>query len=231
MPLAIVEAKDNNHPMGDGMNQALNYAEILDIPFVFTSNGDGFMFYDKTVTDGTLQTELAMDEFPTPAELWDKYKKFKNISSANENIVVQDYYYTQDGKKPRYYQCNAINRTIEAIAKGQKRILLVMATGTGKTYTSFQIVYRLWKARAKKRILFLADRNILVDDPMRKDFKFFNSDTNNKKMIKIKNKEAEKAYEVYFAIYQGVTGNEGFQDTYKEFSPDFFDFLYIKTRY
>jgi len=155
MPLAIVEAKDNNHPMGDGMNQALNYAEILDIPFVFTSNGDGFMFYDKTVTDGTLQTELAMDEFPTPAELWDKYKKFKNISSANENIVVQDYYYTQDGKKPRYYQCNAINRTIEAIAKGQKRILLVMATGTGKTYTSFQIVYRLWKARAKKRILFL----------------------------------------------------------------------------
>jgi type I restriction enzyme R subunit len=228
MPLAIVEAKDNNHSIRDGMEQALNYAQILDIPFVFTSNGDGFMFYDKTVSNGELQSELTMDDFPTPAELWDKYKRYKNIAPDNESIVSQDYYYNpNNNRKPRYYQCNAVNRTIEAIAQGQNRILLIMATGTGKTYTAFQIAYRLWKSRAKKRILFLADRNILVDDPMRKDFKFFNSDINNKKMIKIKNKEAQKAYEMYFAIYQGVTGNEGFQDTFREFSQDFFDLIIV----
>ena len=188
MPLAIVEAKDNNHSIGDGMEQALNYAQILDIPFVFTSNGDGFMFYDKTASDGDLQSELTMDDFPSPTELWNKYKRYKNIATDNEIIVAQDYYYNPNNNRiPRYYQCNAVNRTIEAIAQGQNRILLIMATGTGKTYTAFQIAYRLWKSRAKKRILFLADRNILVDDPMRKDFKFFNSDINNKKMTCFKN--------------------------------------------
>lgn len=228
IPIAIVEAKDNKHSIGDGMEQALKYAEILDIPFVFTSNGDGFMFYDKTVQNGKVQTELSLDKFPSPNELWHKYKSFKNIDDEADKIVSQEYYFNpNNNRKPRYYQCNAINRTIEAIANGQNRVLLVMATGTGKTYTAFQIIYRLWRSRSKKRILFLADRNILVDDPMRKDFKFFNADTNNRKMIKIKNREANKAYEMYFAIYQGVTGKEGFSDTYKEFSPDFFDLIVV----
>lgn len=228
IPIAIVEAKDNKHSIGDGMEQALEYAEILDIPFVFTSNGDGFMFYDKTVKEGKVQTELALDEFPSPEELWQKYKAFKNINDEADKIVSQEYYFNpNNNRKPRYYQCNAINRTIEAIANGQDRILLVMATGTGKTYTAFQIIYRLWKSRTKKRILFLADRNILVDDPMRKDFKFFNADINNRIMTKIKNGVANKAYEMYFAIYQGVSGKEGFADTYKEFSPDFFDLIIV----
>ena len=228
IPIAIVEAKDNKHSIGDGMEQALDYAQILDIPFVFTSNGDGFMFYDKTVQEGKVQTELSLDEFPSPEELWNKYKLFKNIDDEADKIVSQEYYFNpNNNRKPRYYQCNAVNRTIEAIASGQNRILLIMATGTGKTYTAFQIIYRLWKARSKKRILFLADRNILVDDPMRKDFKFFNADSNNRKMTKIKNRDANKAYEMYFAIYQGVTGKEGFADTYKEFSPDFFDLIVV----
>lgn len=228
IPIAIVEAKDNKHSIGDGMEQALEYAEILDIPFVFTSNGDGFVFYDKTIQEGKVQTELSLDKFPLPEELWQKYKLFKNIDDEADKIVSQEYYFNpNNNRRPRYYQCNAVNRTIEAIANGQNRILLVMATGTGKTYTAFQIIYRLWKAKSKKRILFLADRNVLVDDPMRKDFKFFNADTNNRKMIKIKSRNANKAYEMYFAIYQGVTGKEGFSDTYKEFSPDFFDLIVV----
>ena len=227
IPLAIVEAKDNNHNIADGMEQALNYAEILDIPFVFTSNGDGFSFYDKTA-EHNVQIELALDQFPSPKDLWARYKKFKGITEASEKVVAQDYYYNpNDDRKPRYYQCNAINRAVEAVASGQNRLLLTMATGTGKTYTAFQIIYRLWKSRTKKRILFLADRNVLVDDPMRKDFKFFNADSNNRKMTKIRDKKVDKAYEVYFAIYQGVTGQVGFADTYKEFSPDFFDLIIV----
>ena len=227
IPLAIVEAKDNNHNITDGMEQALNYAEILDIPFVFTSNGDGFSFYDKTI-EHNVQIELTLDQFPSPEELWARYKKFKGITEVSEKIVAQDYYYSpNDNRKPRYYQCNAINRAVEAVASGQNRLLLTMATGTGKTYTAFQIIYRLWKSRTKKRILFLADRNVLVDDPMRKDFKFFNADSNNRKMTKIRDKKVDKAYEVYFAIYQGVTGQVGFADTYKEFSPDFFDLIIV----
>lgn len=227
IPLAIVEAKANNHNIADGMEQALNYAEILDIPFVFTSNGDRFSFYDKTA-EHNVQIELALDQFPSPEELWARYKKFKGITEASEKVVAQDYYYNpNDDRKPRYYQCNAINRAVEAVASGQNRLLLTMATGTGKTYTAFQIIYRLWKSRTKKRILFLADRNVLVDDPMRKDFKFFNADSNNRKMTKIRDKKVDKAYEVYFAIYQGVTGQVGFADTYKEFSPDFFDLIIV----
>ena len=227
IPLAIVEAKDNNHNIADGMEQALNYAEILDIPFVFTSNGDGFSFYDNTA-EHNVQVELSLDQFPSPEDLWVRYKRFKGITEASEKIVAQDYYYNpNDDRKPRYYQCNAINRAVEAVASGQNRLLLTMATGTGKTYTAFQIIYRLWKSRTKKRILFLADRNVLVDDPMRKDFKFFNADSNNRKMTKIRDKKVDKAYEVYFAIYQGVTGQVGFADTYKEFSPDFFDLIVV----
>jgi len=228
IPLVIVEAKDNNHNIADGMEQALNYAEILDIPFVFTSNGDGFAFYDKTAMDSDVQTELALEQFPSPSLLWNKYKAYKGITEKAEEVISQDYYFNpNDERKPRYYQCNAVNRAVEAVASGRDRILLTMATGTGKTYTAFEIIYRLWKSRTKKRILFLADRNVLIDDPMRKDFKFFNADSNNRKMTKIKNKEVDKAYEVYFAIYQGVTGQEGFSDTYKEFSPDFFDLIIV----
>ncbi len=190
IPLVIVEAKDNNHKIADGMEQALNYAEILNIPFVFTSNGDGFVFYDKTNTTDDVQTEIPLEQFPSPRSLWEKYKAYKGVSEKTEKIVSQDYYYNpNDDRKPRYYQCNAVNRAVEAVANEQDRILLIMATGTGKTYTAFQIIYRLWKSRTKKRILFLADRNVLVDDPMRKDFKFFNADSNNRKMTKIKKRK------------------------------------------
>lgn len=157
IPLAIIEAKDNNHSVGSGMLQALEYADILDIPFVFSSNGDAFLFHDKTVTKGEIEKEISLNEFPTPEKLWEKYKIYKEIDSKTGKIVATDYYYDQSGKSPRYYQMIAINRTIEAIVKGQNRILLVMATGTGKTYTAFQIVHRLWTSGVKKRILYLAD--------------------------------------------------------------------------
>ncbi len=144
MPLAIIEAKDNKHTIGAGMQQALSYAESLDILFVFSSNGDGFLFHDKTAKDGNIETEIALEDFPTPDELWEKYKRFKGIETAEvERIVSQDYFFDGSGRKPRYYQQIAINRTVEAVACGDNRVLLVMATGTGKTYTAFQIIHRL----------------------------------------------------------------------------------------
>jgi type I restriction enzyme R subunit len=173
IPLALIEAKDNSHSVGDGMQQALDYATTLDIPFVFSSNGDGFLFHDRTASSGPTETDLALDGFPAPAELWSRYRKWKGLSEESEKIVLQDYFDDGSGKAPRYYQVNAVNAAIEAIAKGQDRILLVMATGTGKTYTAFQIIWRLWKAGRKKRILFLADRNVLVDQTMVNDFRPF----------------------------------------------------------
>ncbi|MGF7050700.1 type I restriction enzyme R subunit [Paenibacillus sp. DS2015] len=222
IPIAIIEAKDNKHSLGSGMQQGLNYGEILDIPFVYSSNGDGFLEHDRTVKTGTIEHELSLSEFPSPTELWNRYKKVKGIDEQAEEMIVQDYYFAQGSKSPRYYQRIAINRTVEAITKEQDRILLVMATGTGKTYTAFQIIYRLWKSKMKKRILFLADRNILVDQTMANDFAPFGD-----KMIKIKNRKIDKAHEVYLALYQGITGTEEFQDVYKEFSPDFFDLIVI----
>ena len=222
IPIAIIEAKDNKHSLGSGMQQGLNYGEILDIPFVYSSNGDGFLEHDRTVQDGTIECELALEKFPSPDELWDRYKKHKGIDIQAEGTITQDYYFALGAKSPRYYQRIAINRTIEAITKGQDRILLVMATGTGKTYTAFQIIYRLWKSKSKKRILYLADRNILVDQTMANDFAPFGD-----KMTKIKHRQIDKAHEVYLALYQGITGNEEFQDVYKEFSPDFFDLIII----
>lgn len=222
LPLAIVEAKDNNHSIGDGMQQAIEYAKILDIPFVYTSNGNGFLEHDRTKNDGEIERELSLDEFPSPEELWERYKKWKGIDEKIEKVVTQDYYYEQNAKSPRYYQRIAINRTVEAIAKGQNRILLVMATGTGKTYTAFQIIYRLWKSKVKKRILFLADRNILVDQTMVNDFKHFGN-----KMIKITNREVDKAHEIYLALYQAISGNEDFKNIYKQYSKDFFDLIVI----
>jgi len=221
--IAVVEAKDNKHSVRAGIQQALDYSEVLDVPFVFASNGDGFIFHDKTASDSQIETELKLDEFPSPEILWEKYKRYKGIiSPEKEKIVAQDYYFDGSGRRPRYYQQIAINRTIEAIAKGQDRILLVMATGTGKTYTAFQIAHRLWKAGAKKRILFLADRNALIDQAQRGDFKHFRD-----KMTMVKHRKVDKSYEVYLALYQGITGNEDEKNIYKQFSRDFFDLIII----
>lgn len=223
IPIAIVEAKDNKHRVGAGMQQALDYAQILDIPCVFSSNGDGFLFHDRTATDGNIETELDNDQFPTPAQLWEKYKKFKGIATPEaEKTAAQDYFFDGSGRRPRYYQQIAINRTVEAIAKGQDRILLVMATGTGKTYTAFQIIHRLWKSGTKKRILFLADRNALIDQTRRGDFKHFKD-----KMTVVKNRMIDKSYEVYLALYQGLSGTDEEANAYKQFSREFFDLIVI----
>lgn len=222
IPIAIVEAKDNKHKPGDGMQQALEYAEMMDVPFVYSCNGDEFLEHDRTATDHPPEKNLSMDQFPTPAELWERYKRCKGISRIQEKIVLEDYYSSFQGKTPRYYQMNAINRTIEAIAGGQNRILLVMATGTGKTYTAFQIIWRLWKAKKAKRVLFLADRNILVDQTITNDFKPFAGHIH-----KIKKRTAEKSYEIYMALYQAVTGPEEEKKIYKKFSPDFFDLVVV----
>jgi len=222
IPIAIIEAKDNKHSVSSGIQQALEYANILDIPFVFSSNGDGFYFHDKTVTSGAIERELSLNEFPSPQELWEKYKNFKGIENEKtERIVTQDYFIDSAGKKPRYYQQIAINRTVEAIAKGQKRIMLVMATGTGKTYTAFQIIYRLWKSGAKKRILFLADRTALIDQTARGDFRHFKD-----AMTIIKHKQVDTAYNIYLALYQGLSDSKT-EDVYKKFSPDFFDLVVV----
>lgn len=243
IPIAIIEAKDNNHTVGAGMQQGLNYATILDIPCVFSSNGDGFLFHDRTATDTNIETQLDMDSFPSPAELWERYKKFKGIvTPAVEKIAAQDYFFDGSDRKPRYYQQIAINRTVEAIANGQNRILLVMATGTGKTYTAFQIIHRLWKSGAKKRILFLADRVSLIDQTRKGDFKHFKNKMTiiKKKVVSIGGKEemvgtqkrgidsSDKAYEIFLGIYQGLTNSDiGIEDAYKDFSPDFFDLIII----
>nr|WP_317048334.1 DEAD/DEAH box helicase family protein [Candidatus Ulvibacter alkanivorans] len=223
-PIAIIEAKDNNHSMGDGMQQALEYSEILDIPFVFTSNGDGFVFHDKTVTEGKLEKEIGLHDFPTPDDLWERYLQYKGIKKPEQrHIVEQEYYFEPDGKTPRYYQQNAVNRTVEAIAKGQNRILLVMATGTGKTFTAFNIIWRLRKSKQFQRILFLADRNALITQTKNNDFKPFGNDI----MHIVKNRKIDKSYQIFFALYQGLTGNEEIKNVYKHFSKDFFDLIVI----
>ncbi|MBE0468931.1 MAG: DEAD/DEAH box helicase family protein [Methyloprofundus sp.] len=222
-PIAIIEAKDNKHSIGDGMQQGLAYADALDVMFVFSSNGDGFLFHDRTGLSGQVETELSLDNFPSPQQLWQWYCQYKGITEHQTQTVVQSPYYDDgSGRNPRYYQTNAINRTVEAVAKGQDRILLVMATGTGKTYTAFQIIWRLWKSRQKKRILFLADRNILVDQTKNNDFKPF-----GQAMTKITKRQINKSFEIYLSLYQAVTGNEAEQDIYKQFSPDFFDLIVI----
>jgi type I restriction enzyme R subunit len=224
IPIAVIEAKDNNHAVADGMQQALAYADktALDLPFVFSSNGDAFLFHDRTGTFSTVEQELPLDSFPAPDLLWQHYCRWKRIKPAAELVVSQDYYTDGSGKSPRYYQLNAINRAIEAIATGRDRILLVMATGTGKTYTAFQIIWRLWKAGAKKRILFLADRNILVDQTRTNDFKPFGG-----AMTKIARRQIDKSYEIYLSLYQAVTGSEEDRNIYKQFSPEFFDLIIV----
>ena len=223
IPIAIIEAKDNKHSVKAGIQQGLGYAEILDIPSVFSSNGDGFYEHDRTCTNGKIEKELALGEFPTPETLWQRYKKYKGIETEEqEHIAAQDYFFDGTDRIPRYYQQIAINRTVEAIAKEQKRILLTMATGTGKTYTAFQIIHRLWKSKTKKRILFLADRNALIDQTKRGDFRHFKN-----KMTVIRQKKIDKSYEIYLALYQGLTNYDEDNNAYREFSPDFFDLIVI----
>ncbi len=223
IPIAIIEAKDNKHSIESGIQQGIEYSNILDIPVVFSSNGDGFLEHDKTLSSGQIEKRLSLDEFPTPHELWVRYKKYKGIvTQEQEKIASENYYFDGSERSPRYYQQIAINRTVEAIAKGQKRILLTMATGTGKTYTAFQIIYRLWKSGTKKRILFLADRNALIDQTKRGDFRHFKD-----KMTVIRNKQIDKSFEIYLALYQGLTNYDEDKDAYREFSKDFFDLIVI----
>ncbi|MCR9061331.1 MAG: DEAD/DEAH box helicase family protein, partial [Rhodobacteraceae bacterium] len=243
-PIALIEAKDNNHSVGDGMQQALNYAADLNIQYVFSSNGDGFVFHDRTGVSATTETNLALEDFPSPDDLWARYRDWKGFTPEAEQVVLQDYFEDGSNKSPRYYQVNAVNAAIEAIAKGQDRVLLVMATGTGKTYTAFQIIWRLWKAKRKKRILFLADRNVLIDQTMVNDFRPFGSamaklSTNSKTIersdgteidlpLALDNKRRiDTSYEIYLGLYQAITGPEEHQKLFREFSPGFFDLIVI----
>lgn len=244
IPIALIEAKDNTHSVGDGMQQGLDYAATLDVPFVFSSNGDGFIFHDRTGQSTPIEATLGLDAFPSPAELWARYCAWKGLNPEAAKIVLQDYFDDGSGKAPRYYQVNAINAAIEAIAKGKDRVLLVMATGTGKTYTAFQIIWRLWKAGRKKRILFLADRNVLIDQTMVNDFRPFGAamaklSTNSKTIerqdgstedlaLALDNKRRiDTAFEIYLGLYQAITGPEDRQKLYREFSPTFFDLIVI----
>ena len=247
IPLAVIEAKDNSHALGAGMAQAINYAELLGVPFSFASNGDGFVFRDATLADGALESNLALDQFPTPAELWERLCAWKGWTPEVRHLTEQPY---APSKTPRYYQLSAINRTVEAIAAGRQRALLVMATGTGKTYTAFQIIWRLWKSGASQRILFLADRNILIDQTMVNDFRPFKGamaklSPNAKGVERVDagtgkrfieeldvavsktTKRVDKSYEIYLSLYQAVSGTEEERNIYKQFSPDFFDLIVV----
>lgn len=219
MPLAIVEAKDNKHSLGDGMQQAIGYAKILDLPFAYSSNGDGFIEHDM---ESGNERQLSLNKFPSPEELWDKYKFYKNIDTeGKEKVVTEAYHFSAGDKTPRYYQRIAVNRVVEAIVNGRDRLLLVMATGTGKTYTAFQIVWRLWKAGKVKKVLYLADRNILIDQTIVNDFKPLEN-----VMTKVKSRTLDSSYEVYMALYQQLIGENG-ERIFEEFKPDFFDLIII----
>lgn len=218
LPLAIIEAKDNNHSVGAGLQQAIGYAETLDVKFVYASNGDGFV--EQDLITGNICT-LSLDEFPSPDELYHRYVNEMNFSETGKRALLEPYYWVPEYKKPRYYQRIAINRTVNAVANGKNRILLVCATGTGKTFMAFQIIYRLWKAGIKKKILFLADRNVLVDQTISGDFKPFGG-----KMTKVENKLLDSSYEIYLALYQQLAGDEGVEP-FKQFKPEFFDLILI----
>jgi type I restriction enzyme R subunit len=219
LPLAIVEAKDDSHSVGAGMQQAIKYAKILDIPFAYSSNGSAFLEHD--IKNGT-ERRVALSDFPTPDELWARYKSEQSISAEQEKLLTTPYHFNLlEKKKPRYYQRIAINRTIEAIVKGKNRILLVMATGTGKTYTAFQIMHRLWKAGEKKKILYLADRNILIDQTIQQDFKPF-----KKVMTKISGKNLDSSYEIYMSLYHQLVGDEG-KESFRKLTYDFFDLIIV----
>lgn len=218
IPIAVIEAKYNNRSVGDGMQQSLAYADILDVPFAYSSNGDGFLEHDRITGR---ERELKINEFPSPEELWKRYKGIMNINEKQEKLITEPYYFNKGDKTPRYYQIIAINRAVEAIAKGQNRILIVMATGTGKTYTAFQIIHRLWQSKNKRKILYLADRNILIDQTMQQDFKPF-----AKYMTKIENKKLDSSYEIYMSLYQQLAGDDN-EEPFREFKPNFFDLIIV----
>ena len=195
------------------------------MPFAYSSNGDAFLEHDRTRKSGPIEREIPLQKFPSPDELWARYRASKGYTDAQQAVITQDYHDDGSRKSPRDYQLIAINRTVDAIARGEKRILLVMATGTGKTYTAFQIIWRLWKSGAKKRILFLVDRNILADQTKTNDFKPFGP-----ALTKITNRTADKSYEIYLALYQAITGTEESQNIYRQFSPDFFDLAKLSAK-
>ena len=217
-PLAIVEAKDNNHPVGAGLQQAIDYAKDLDVFYVYASNGDGFV--EQNLITGTV-TEIGIEDFPSPEELYQRYLVDKGITQTEEKAILEPYYYVPNYKTPRYYQRIAINRTVDAVARGQNRVLVVSATGTGKTFMTFQIIYRLWKSGIKKKILFLADRNVLIDQTLSGDFKPFGG-----KMTKVQKKNLDSSYEIYLALYQQLAGENG-EEAYLQFQPNFFDLIVI----
>ena len=245
--LVVLEAKDNSHAMGDGIQQAMDYSKALGqpfVPFVVASNGDGFLFHDRTGQSELLETILDLEAFPSPEELWRRYCRWKGFTPEQERVALQPYFEGGSKKDPRYYQVNAIQATVEAIAKGELRILLVMATGTGKTFTAFQIIWRLWKSGQKKRILFLADRNVLVNQTMVNDFRPFGPamaklSTSSKTIERAdgtleelaialnKQRRVDTSYEIYLGLYQALTGPEERQKLYKEFSPGFFDLIVV----
>lgn len=250
LPLAVVEAKDNTHAVGDGMQQAIEYAEQLDVPFVFTSNGDSFVWHDRTGLRDQVEEKIPLDKFPSPRELWWMYKEWRGFTDEDEVLTKAPYFEDGSGRKPRYYQRIAVNRTIEAIGANQRRILLVMATGTGKTYTAAQIIWRFMRGfneinpeKRQARVLFLADRNILIDQTMMNDFTMFKGrmaklSTSHKTIRDVpevdlpelaigKGRQIEKSYELYLSLYQAVTGAEDVEDIYKQFSPDFFDLIIV----
>lgn len=219
LPLAIIEAKDADHTVGDGLQQAMEYAEILQIPFAYSSNGSGFIEHDYFFGS---ETELELGRFPSEKELWSRYLKGKELNFNQERIVTEpDHYDVFSQKKPRYYQRIAIDKTLEAISKGQNRILLVMATGTGKTFTAFQIIWKLLKTETVKRVLYLADRNILIDQTMKQDFRPF-----EKIMTKVQDRKLDSAYEVYMSLYQQLAGDDGYEP-FREFKPEFFDLIVV----
>lgn len=218
IPLAIIEAKDNTHAPGAGLQQAIAYADTLDIKYVYSSNGDEFV--EQDLITGEVRN-VPLDSFPSPDELYARYKTDMGISDVGEKAMLEPYYWVPGYKQPYYYQRIAINRTVDAVAGGKDRILLVCATGTGKTFMAFQIIYRLWKAGIKKKILFLADRNNLIDQTISGDFKPFGG-----KMTKVENKKLDSAYEIYMALYQQLSGEDNLE-TFKQFKPNFFDLIVI----
>lgn len=222
-PIAIVEAKDNTHAVSHGLQQAMTYAQMLDVPFAYSSNGDGFVEHDfLTGQEG----EFGLDEFPTEQELAARYRQESGLTPQQETILEQPYYTSQNTYPPRYYQRIAINRTVDAIARGQQRILLVMATGTGKTYTAFQIVYRMLQSGMKRKILYLADRNLLVNQSIQQDFVPLEKVTHKINVAK-DDKSTITSHQVYFSLYQQLVGDDDQEHFSELFTPDFFDLIIV----
>lgn len=223
-PIAVVEAKDNKHAVGGGIQQAMDYAQILDLKFAYSSNGDAFLEHDFITGK---ETEIKLENFPTEEELYNRYLASKNYAPNELNIVETPFYYDAHSHEPRYYQRIAVDRTVEAIARGQQRVLVVMATGTGKTFTAFQIIHRLHKSGSKKKILYLADRNILIDQTMVQDFKPFKKFMTKITSVGEGEEKIDSSYEVYMALYHQLVGKEGKPDPFLEVQPNFFDLIIV----